>query len=321
MTNAPAPPVWTAPQLQVQQPAPAWFDWALARPMSSHFVTVEGCPIHYLLWPGDHARAERRGLLFVHGGGAHANWWRFIAPFFTPNFRVAALDLSGMGDSGHRPTYAASQRAQEILHVLDDANLGPQPFVVGHSFGGYMTMGFGAAYGARIGGTVIVDSPIRRPGPRAEGDLPRRPVSLARHYPNFDLGLERFRLLPAQDCANAYLVEFIARHSLRESGAGWTWKFDVGAMGAGRWGEPFKDYLQALTCRAALIFGEHSALTSRDTAQYMSELMGPLVPVIEIPAAQHHLMLDQPLAFVTALRAVLANWTSADNQSEARAAL
>ena len=55
---------------------------------------------------------------------------------------------------------------------------------------------------------------------------------------------------------------------------------------------------------------------SRDTAQYMSDLMGPLAPIIEIPDAQHHLMLDQPLAFVAALRALLASWTSADSRSE-----
>jgi pimeloyl-ACP methyl ester carboxylesterase len=31
-------------------------------------------------------------------------------------------------------------------------------------------------------------------------------------------------------------------------------------------------------------------------------------PVVEIPAAHHHLILDQPLAFVAALRALLADW-------------
>jgi len=30
--------------------------------------------------------------------------------------------------------------------------------------------------------------------------------------------------------------------------------------------------------------------------------------VIEIPQARHHVMLDQPLAFVAALRALLADW-------------
>jgi hypothetical protein len=30
--------------------------------------------------------------------------------------------------------------------------------------------------------------------------------------------------------------------------------------------------------------------------------------VVEIPEAQHHVMLDQPLALVAALRALLADW-------------
>jgi len=30
--------------------------------------------------------------------------------------------------------------------------------------------------------------------------------------------------------------------------------------------------------------------------------------LVEIPEAHHHLLLDQPLAFVSALRAILADW-------------
>jgi hypothetical protein len=30
--------------------------------------------------------------------------------------------------------------------------------------------------------------------------------------------------------------------------------------------------------------------------------------MVEIPQAQHHIMLDQPLAMVSALRALLADW-------------
>lgn len=312
--HAPAtPPDWYAPQLVVRSATPAWFDWALAQPLESRYVTIAGCPIHYLLWPGEEPRPAQRGLLFVHGGGAHANWWRFIAPFFGREFRVAALDLSGMGDSGRRETYDAGQRAEEILGVLEHAGLGAAPFVVGHSFGGYMAMRFCANYGARIGGAVIVDSPIRRPGPEDADQVARRALSLERYYPSFDSGVERFRLLPPQDCANDFIVEFIARHSLRETPTGWTWKFDVNAMGTRRWSEPFKDHLCALGCRAALIYGELSALVSRDTAAYMGELMGPAAPIIEIPQARHHLMLDQPLAFVAALRSLLAGWIGAEH--------
>jgi pimeloyl-ACP methyl ester carboxylesterase len=287
--------------------APAWFCAALAHPLTSNFVAVDGCPIHYLVWPHLGDRADPRGLLFVHGGGAHANWWRFIAPFFTRDFRVAALDLSGMGDSGQRDDYNAIQRADEMKSVIAAAGLGTQPFVVGHSFGGFMTMRFGAAYGEQIGGAVIVDSPIRRPEDRGKFKPPKG-MGRVRVYDSFDTAVGRFRLLPAQDCANDFIVDFIARHSVKEIEGGWTWKFDLGVLSSRRFGEPFHEHLQKVRCRAALLFGQDSALVSRDTAAYMSELMGPGAPIVEIPEAQHHVMLDQPLAFVAALRALLDGW-------------
>lgn len=310
MTTPPLPD-WHAPHLALSGPAPAWFERALAAPMRSGFVEVEACPIHYLRWQDQGTSEPRRGLLLVHGGGAHANWWRFIGPLLARDYRVAAIDLSGMGDSGRRDEYSAGLRAAEMRRVIAAADLGPMPFIAGHSFGGYMTMRFGAEYGEEIGGAVIVDSPIRRPDDPMD-QAPRRALSLERHYPDFDTALERFRLLPAQDCNNPYILEFIARHSLRESAAGWTWKFDTSAMGTRRWGEPFHEHLQKLRCRAALLFGENSALVSRATADYMQELMGPQAPVVEIPEAQHHVMLDQPLAFVASLRTLLDGWVRAD---------
>jgi pimeloyl-ACP methyl ester carboxylesterase len=39
--------------------------------------------------------------------------------------------------------------------------------------------------------------------------------------------------------------------------------------------------------------------------------MKPGAPYIEIPEADHHVMIDQPLAFVAALRALLAAWPAA----------
>jgi pimeloyl-ACP methyl ester carboxylesterase len=130
----------------------------------------------------------------------------------------------------------------------------------------------------------------------------------ARVYESFEAALARFRLMPEQPCENPFIVEYIGRHSLKRAGEGWAWKFDSEAMGARRFGEPVREYLQAATCRAALIFGEKSALVSRKTASYMSSLMGPQAPVVGVPEARHHVMLDQPLAFVAALRMLLDGW-------------
>jgi pimeloyl-ACP methyl ester carboxylesterase len=114
--------------------------------------------------------------LFVHGGGAHSHWWSYIiAPYFTRDFCVAAIDLSGMGDSGWRAHYNSELRAEEIRAVMAAAQLGERPFVIGHSFGGFMTMKVASRYGDTLGGAVIVDSPIRSPRRRRGIRLSDRP--------------------------------------------------------------------------------------------------------------------------------------------------
>ena len=41
----------------------------------------------------------------------------------------------------------------------------------------------------------------------------------------------------------------------------------------------------------------------------LDETLGRVAPVIEIPEAGHHAMLDQPLLLLTAIRTLLADWT------------
>jgi pimeloyl-ACP methyl ester carboxylesterase len=217
-----------------------------------------------------------------------------------------------MGDSGRRANYTSDVRAQEMRAVISDAALGVRPVVIGHSFGGFMTMKFAAAFGEELGGAVIVDSPIRSPEEEAQSPLAPPNWANKKIYATFEEALARFRLVPPQPCENEFIVEYIARHSLMPVDGGWTWKFDGAAMGARRFGEPFREYLQAARCRAALLFGENSALVSRDTASYMSSLMGPEAPIVEVPEAQHHVMLDQPLGFVAALRMLLQSWVRAE---------
>ncbi|NHN19473.1 alpha/beta hydrolase, partial [Bacillus amyloliquefaciens] len=44
---------------------------------------------------------------------------------------------------------------------------------------------------------------------------------------------------------------------------------------------------------------------------YLRELGAGTIPIVAVPNARHHLMLDEPLAFATALRSILALWRSA----------
>ena len=292
--------------LAVTQDRPDWYRWAMAQPRRVRRVDSDDCQISYLLWDGPPKAERRGGLLLVHGGGGHGHWWSFLAPYFTDHYRVVAPDLSGMGDSGRRPEYSAEIRAAELARVIEDSELGPEVTIIGHSFGGLTATRYAQIHGDDLAGLIIADSPIRAP----ETQLARKPRRMGnkRHYPDFPTAMARFRLMPEQSCENAFLVEHIGRRSLMREHEGWTWKFDGGAMHNRRFSEPYHEYLAQVKCRTALVYGEKSALLTPATVDYMTSLMAPGSPVIAIPEAQHHLTLDQPIAFVTAVRAILDGW-------------
>jgi pimeloyl-ACP methyl ester carboxylesterase len=118
--------------------------------------------------------------------------------------------------------------------------------------------------------------------------------------------------MPPQVSENLFLLDWVARHSLKEvtrpdGSPGFTWKFDPAIWRHFSIGDT-EALLKATRCRIAVFRGEHSVLMPPEVGTYVFNLLGRAAPVIEIPEAQHHIMLDQPLAFVAALRALLADW-------------
>lgn len=288
--------------------APGWFNRALEVPYQDRTVEVDGVPVHYLYWNGEEDGDAKPGLVFVHGNGAHAHWWTFIAPFFLREYRVAALDLSGAGDSGRRSRYSPELFADEVIGVAADAGFGVDTIVVGHSFGGFVTLKTGLVHNDRLTGIVLVDSAVRPPDFKWERDPRRSPIKPKRVYETFEEALGRFRLMPPQDCSNGFILDYIGRNSLKRTEGGWTWKFDDGLFRKMDFDTNMHEELARLRCRVGVIYGEDSYLFSQEVADYMFKVLDESVPFVGIPEAQHHLFLDQPLAFVSALRTLLAEW-------------
>jgi pimeloyl-ACP methyl ester carboxylesterase len=282
---------------------PAWFERAIAAPCRERSVEVEGCPIHYLAW-GDPARP---GVLLVHGGAAHAHWWSFLAPLLADQYCVAAPDLSGHGDSGRRDAYSMALWARELVEVAAHADFVGPPVLVGHSMGGLAAIAAASLHGDRLAGAVIVDSPVRRPDPESDEGQRGRSFRNPKTYASLAEALARFRLVPEQPCDNPWVIDYIARHSLVETADGFTWKFDPGVFTHRDW-KSLQPYLTTVRCRIALLRGQYSLVVPPETGAYMYELLDRNAPLVEIPEAHHHLILDQPLAFVAALRALLADW-------------
>lgn len=291
--------------IPIHPDAPAWFRRALDVPFTDGWVDVDGASIHYLAWgePG------RRGLVFVHGGGAHAHWWTHVAATFAGDFRVLAVDLSGHGDSDHRDEYALEQWTDEVLAVAADGDVDGLPVIIGHSMGGFVTIATAALHPDRVSGVVVCDSPVTQPDPEVESYRLKEAFGRPRTYADVDEALRRFRTVPPQEHYLDYVMDHVGRRSLRKVEGGWQWKFDrrIFEQFAGSMRGVALPYLPRVVCRLALLRSENGLVTP-DIGLSMYEQLGRVAPVIELPEAGHHAMLDEPLILLTALRTLLADW-------------
>jgi pimeloyl-ACP methyl ester carboxylesterase len=299
-------------------PAPAWFTEAMSVRPERRLHAVAGARLETLAW----GERGKPGLLLMHGNGAHAQWWSFIAPFFARDWRVVAFSWSGMGGSDRREagTYSLDLFVEEAFSIAQAEGLyeaALPPVFVGHSFGGFPTMACAARHGDRLRAAITVDSPIRTPEQQRQFAKVRaaREHKPLRVYPSFEDAVMRFRFMPVQPCEHLYIADHIARTSLREvaatgdSPAGWTWCFDPFMWRGYRMGSPTQDLANA-RCPLAIVWGARSSLVGPDVVAYARSLAPAGTPMIEIPDADHHVMIDQPLAFVAALRSLLAGWPS-----------
>jgi pimeloyl-ACP methyl ester carboxylesterase len=273
----------------------AWIEAALERRPLVGDTEVAGARIRYRAWgsPG------RRDIVLVHGGAAHSRWWDHIAPHLATDGRVVALDLSGHGDSDRRTTYSLDLWGAEVLAVGTAAGL-TDPTIVGHSLGGLITANLLRTAHAGVNQALIIDSPLG--GPNAER-LPEAAELVARRpriYSRAEDAIAHFRAVPPQP-SDPVVRDHIARMSIREGDGGWTWKFDARIFEGDA--KMLTD-LAPIDGRLAFLRAERGLVP----ADVRATVEGAGGIFIEIPDAGHAPMLDQPVALVTAIRAVLAVW-------------
>ncbi|XOV87424.1 MAG: alpha/beta fold hydrolase [Pseudomonadota bacterium] len=289
---------------------PEWFRNLVNRPRQTRFTQVDGARIHFDVWGTD---PDKPHLLFVHGNGAQSHWWDFIAPAFIDRFNPVAMDMSGNGDSEHRTRYTATGFANEIMGVLDALGNAPA-IVVGHSFGGTMTRIAAYLHGEALTGIVLVDSMVSTH--RTQRPPPPLPRTQRRFYPSLEAAKRRFRLRPPQPCANDYIIDYIAEHSVRGSPDGFYFKLDQ-TMFARFEDTPGIKIPDAATtiretaCPVGFILGDNSRFFPAEARALVSSLIEPDL-LRTVPGAWHHVFLDQPLLFIDALGEILENMKKGD---------
>jgi len=283
---------------------PQWFQTHLEVPFERVSAEVRGCSIEFAIW----GERSKPGLVLVHGGLAHFHWWRYLAPFFTDDYCLIAPDISGHGESGRREQYSGEGWAAEIVEAVNILDCERPPVVIGHSLGGLLSLLAATTHPRRFGGLIIVDAPIiQKKQSHAEGQRGKSYLHIT-PYPSLDIAKSRFRLLPDQSVGHPYIFDFLAETSLKQVPKGWIWKFDPAVFLHAK-PRDWAVMLPQVEVPMAFIRGEQSAIVPDDIRSLLIERARGKLAMVDVPEAHHHIMLDQPQAFVASLRAILAAWS------------
>jgi pimeloyl-ACP methyl ester carboxylesterase len=262
----------------------------------SHF-TASAPRLHYLEW-------NPRGLItivLVHGNSANAWWWEPLADVLARNgrFRMIAPDLRGHGDSEwvRPPAYQPQHYAADLARLIDEIGL-RDPLIAGHSMGGIAAVAFALAYPRCARAIAAIDIAITS-SQRRDRYLRRLKSIPTVVYPDLETARARFRLMPNEGDIPASLLGTIAEKSLQQTANGYTMKFDRESFFGGD-GLKVAEAITHLSIPILLVRAGKSRIMTAEAAA-SAAASNPLVNLVEIPGAHHHLILERPRELAMAI--------------------
>ena len=274
----------------------------LAPEPTNSFFDHEDLKLHYLDWGGD---PKSRTFVLLHGGGAHAHWWDYVAPELAVFGHVVALDFRGHGRStwSRDGDYGPPSYLHDVRALID--HLGTKVVLVGHSMGGAVAQWCAVTFPEKLAALINVDSPDGPPPllrrlrwrwrRRAQGG--KRP-----ELKSADDIIRKFRLSPPGTYLTKDQLEQLAlKGSLQLDNGHWAFRFDPETRAWRKHrGKMTRPNLKQVKLPTLILRGAESTLISGRRSQRMQRKVKGSV-YQEIPRAFHHVPLDNPEATAAAI--------------------
>ncbi len=126
---------------------------------SGSFIQVGKLRIHYIEHPGNGTP-----VVLIHGLPGTAEDWEDVTPLLAGH-RTIAIDRPGFGYS--TGGYVPFDRQLEVIHELLEKLRVSRPILVGHSYGGTISLGYAERYPHEVRGLVLVNAAAA--GQKTEG--------------------------------------------------------------------------------------------------------------------------------------------------------
>jgi pimeloyl-ACP methyl ester carboxylesterase len=126
----------------------------------------DGIDISYHLTKSDINDKRDKWIVFLHGLGGDLTAWSNERRYFDNlGYSTVAIDLRGHGLSGrpeNKADYTFDILAEDVKRVIEHENI-KSPMIVGHCFGGMVSMFLTSKYSHNISSLVLVDTSYQVP--------------------------------------------------------------------------------------------------------------------------------------------------------------
>ncbi|WP_186453875.1 alpha/beta fold hydrolase [Denitratisoma sp. DHT3] len=207
----------------------------MTEPHGRHFDS-QRLRLHYADW----GNADAPLVLMVHGGYDHCRSWDWMAAGLRADWRVIAPDLRGHGDSDWDTggAYLLLNHVYDLARLVDHLQA-EKVRIVGHSFGGFISLLYAALFPERTERALVIDPFIHYTPRRLRAQHTDAPAEVAREwferagraekrgtrpYPNEEEAMAR--LAVEHPHLSADQVRHLTVHGLKRKEGGLYWKYD-----------------------------------------------------------------------------------------------
>jgi esterase len=273
--------------LQTQQP-------------TDRFITVNGLRIHYLEW----GSTDRQPLIMLHGIGRVAHTFDHIAPHFSAQYHVMAVDMRGHGDSDWDPkgAYLVEDYVKDIEGLAQQLRL-RNIVIWGNSTGGRVAQVFAGLHPDLAAAVISEDVGPERPREIADGMPSRLKREDEQGWASED------ELFAQQKNGNPRTSEEILRAyvhygSKRRSDGRIIWKRDP-AIGNGFIPTELWRFVREIKAPIIYILGGRSTIVPAATQQELRKTL-PQAQIVTIPGAGHYPSEESTAEFLAVVDKFLA---------------
>ena len=266
---------------------------------TDRFLTVNGLRLHYLDW----GNPEKPPLVLIHGIGRVAHTFDHIAPAFTGEFHVLALDMRGHGDSAWDPgaNYLVEDHVRDVEAFVSQLGL-RRVTLWGNSTGGRVVQVYAGLHPENVRALIIEDVGPERPKTISD-NFARGVQRDARGWASEDELLAQLKT-ENQGISEDQLRVYAKYGSKRTPEGRLVWKRDPN-LANGFIETELWQYVRRITSPTIYILGGRSTIVPKETQEQLLKTIAG-VQIVTMPGLGHYPSQEKPEEFTRIAKEFLA---------------